>query len=380
MEKLEEINKNLREEIRIYELDSKIIIQQEIDKSNEKYNLLLEEKDKQNLINRELYDKSLGIIDSVTNFKSAKEKGDYGELIFENVCTETFKDFNGYEIKNMSSKGHHGDFHVFFDDFNVLVDAKHYKNKVPITQRVKIINDLKNNSHLHFAWLISLNTKIDKYDRGPVMFQWIEGNKCICYVNELLKQKNPIEFLKSVWFYCKELFRFVITEDYDDDELQITKDKNYKIMEKIKGMKKHLVELKRNIDSSKEIYDLLDNNMRELLNDETPTILENHLNLFKFWWNNNFEESDTKETLKSRDLWAKFKKDNNVENMDINKFKEILCVSMSEENIIKPKKKDGSLEIKNMKMKEIKVLTEKIEKTKKEKNVKSQYFSEEEGE
>ena len=46
-----------------------------------------------------------------------------------------------YELWEIASFGE-GDFHLHFEEFDVLADAKNYKKKVPIDQREKIKNDL----------------------------------------------------------------------------------------------------------------------------------------------------------------------------------------------------------------------------------------------
>ena len=65
-----------------------------------------------------------------------------------------------FEIIDKHKQSGQGDFHLRFEEFDILVDAKNYKNKVPNEQREKIKKDLQKNEHLQFGWLVSL---IDKY-------------------------------------------------------------------------------------------------------------------------------------------------------------------------------------------------------------------------
>jgi hypothetical protein len=78
-----------------------------------------------------------------------------------------------FNLIDKHTQGGSGDFHLQFEEFDVLVDAKNYKKKVPIEQRDKIKKELLKNEHLYFAWLVSLNTSIDKFDKSPIMYEWI---------------------------------------------------------------------------------------------------------------------------------------------------------------------------------------------------------------
>jgi hypothetical protein len=132
-------------------------------KAKEKYDLLLQEKDKQVSKFSDTYEKLL-----VQSHKSTSHKGSDGEKQFEDYAN-TFIDFKGFELIDKHTQGGDGDFHMRFEEFDVLVDAKNYKKKVPIDQREKIKNDLIKNEHIPFAWLVSLNTTIDKFDKSIIM-------------------------------------------------------------------------------------------------------------------------------------------------------------------------------------------------------------------
>jgi hypothetical protein len=203
------------------------------------------------------------------------------------------------------------------------------------------------------------------------MFEWIEPTKCVCYINELLKQKNPTEFLKSVYFACLELFNLIIEENSEDDnenEFKITREKYSKTIEKIKIMRKNLNDMKKTIEALKSSYIILENNINEMLNEETVNVLENSSNLIKSWWEKNYESCETEELLHSKDIWLKFKRENTIENLDVIKFKKILCEILPENRVVSSNSKNPGIDIKNMKLREIlTVVTEKTL-TKKKKN------------
>ena len=65
-----------------------------------------------------------------------------------------------FKIENKAKQSHKGDFHLFFKDFNVLVDSKNYTTSISKKEIVKIESDLNTNSNMNFAWLVSLNSNI----------------------------------------------------------------------------------------------------------------------------------------------------------------------------------------------------------------------------
>ena len=200
IEKLKKQIESMMQQLKSYELENTDIINKEVSKTREKYDMLLEEKDKQNQLNREIFDKAIQI-----TTMSNSHKGKKGELKFCDIA-ETFKDFNQFQIQDKHTQSGEGDFHLHFEDFDVLVDAKNYKDKVDKSQRDKIRNDLLKNEHINFAWLVSLNTNIYKFDKVPIMYEWINTKQCIIYVNNLLSFDDPENLIRIAWLFSKQIY------------------------------------------------------------------------------------------------------------------------------------------------------------------------------
>ena len=122
--KLEKQIEMMSGQLKTYEFENKDVIQKEVDKVREKCDLLLEQKDKQLDKMNENYEKML-----IQSHKSTSHKGSDGEKTFCEYA-ETFMDFKGFEIIDKHTQGGEGDFHMRFEEFDVLVDAKNYKKKV----------------------------------------------------------------------------------------------------------------------------------------------------------------------------------------------------------------------------------------------------------
>lgn len=330
--------------IKTMELAKRDEIGREIAEMRERTTAIIGEKERSLETYRQTFERGLSSLRLTTS-----AKGDVGERMFSQFAEQAFTDFDGFAIENKSCIGGQGDYHLFFKDFNVLADAKLYTNKVGAQQRTKIIGDLKRNPHIRFAWLVSMNTKIDRWDRGPVMFEPIEGNRYICHINELVEQSNPAAFLKSVWFVCSIINEYLVKEDAGEaDELRY-KDIHLRSLEKFRAMRKTVAELKQVIATLGSIKDRLDSSIADLLRDEVPTLMEAQNQMLMTWLQTNIEYvgGDDAAQIKSTDMWYKFRRDNSATLGDFTpeKFRDGLCVCLPEEQLIRGK---GSIVVKRV--------------------------------
>lgn len=352
LEQLNSQNEELKSHIKMYECENRDFVKTEVKKEREKFRILLEEKDRQvNKINE-----THELILKQQNQKSTSHKGKEGEQLFEYYADETFKDFKGYNLIDKHTQGGSGDFHLQFEEFDVLVDAKNYKKKVPIEQRDKIKKDLLKNEHLPFAWLVSLNTSIDKYDKAPVMYEWINTKQCIVYINNLTEYEDPRKILRVVWFTCKELYKFVQEVTVDNEELQELKDEKFKLMDKIRNMRKIMREINTTLNTTRNMLQLIDDEFKEILSSETEKLVESNYSMFDDWWDTNIELTNGDEKILSTDLWFKFKQDNktSMKEFDVttDKFKQFIKAKVPMTSIIlKSKNANSAIEIKGIKWK-----------------------------
>lgn len=352
IEKMRSQIETMSVQIKSYELQNKDLIKAEVDKARERYDLVLNEKDKQ--INRlsETYEKLI-----IQSHKSTSHKGSDGEKTFSDYA-ETFMDFKGFEIIDKHTQGGQGDFHLHFEDFDVLVDAKNYKKKVPIDQREKIKNDLQKNEHLHFAWLVSLNTSIDKFDKSPIMYDWINTKQCIVYINNLSSFEDPKKILRIVWFTCKELYDMTKDVNFDEEELTKLKDDRFKMMDKIRVFRKNIREINTSMNSTRNLIQVMDDELKTMLDNETNEIVSSNFSLFDDWWNENVIVTNDDSIVISTDLWFRFKQENKdiIKDFEItpDKFRQFVKSKVSMSSItIKNKNVNSAFDIKGMKLKSI---------------------------
>ena len=385
VDKLEKQIAFLSKQVKTYELENNDMIQKEAERLREKYDLLLKEKDIQNQLNRDVFDKATLLINKSVN-KSSASIGDDGENTFESL-SETFKDFNGYKIENKSKQGHKGDFHLYFEEFNVLVDAKNYSGTVQKKEVNKIESDLRVNDNMNFAWMVSLNTPISDQNRFPITSKWIStdvGIKIILFINNLLSEKEPANLLRQAWYMSYEMNKFIKNTMKEDGELEKYREKELKQKKQIEHLRERINELKRNVNTSTNILKNMDTDLMEMLSEVSEKIVKEMFMLnekINTWWDVNVEFVNDESRLTSSEIWNKFKSENKdfiLENkLTIEQFKEKLTSIVCSANYIEKNKK-GVIEFIGFRLKEIEKKEAPIKKNKKNNVLSSSYYFSEE--
>ena len=384
VEQLKKQLETMKQQLVIYESENFELIQKEVNKAREKYELLLLEKDKQNSLNREVFDKAEKLLNKTIN-KSSTSIGDDGEQIFEKLA-ETFKDFADFKIENKAKQGHKGDFHLFFKDFNILIDSKNYTGSVQKKEIVKIETDLSINDNMNYAWMVSLNSNISEYNKFPIMTKWITtdvGVKCILFINNLLEHKEPRDILRQAWMICNDFHKLTKNMDKEDGELAEYREKNLLYKKHIEKLQERTAEIKRGINVLHNSLKHIENDLLEMLHLVSDNIVNEKLisnNKIKEWWNDNIEYVNDESKMTSTELWSKFKKDNKdyvgENKITIEDFKNIVTSNIVNSSTYIEKTKKSVIEFIGFKWKviEVKVLENVeieniiIEKPKKEKN------------
>lgn len=353
-ERSEELNQVLRVEIKQQEKEDESRIREAVEKAREKFDWVLAEKDKQLNKMQDIYERINENVLKLAN-KSTATKGVEGEKQFSELA-ETFVDFKGFELVDKHTQGGQGDFHMHFEEFDVLVDAKNYKKKIPVDQREKIKKDLTKNQHIPFAWLVSLNTSIEKWDKSPVMYEWINGNQCVVYVNHLCGFEDPKKILRMIWYTCKELYRWVENTQDEETEMVELRETKGKLMEKMKNVRKAIREINTSIQHTKNLVQSMDDEIRDLLETETKDLLESNFSLFEDWWILNLETTEMDTMLLSTDVWMKFRNDNKQawkeSDVTTEKFKRYIKSKMPSSNLVfKGKNPNSAFEIRGLRWK-----------------------------
>ena len=336
-----------REEMRSKEADLSTTVEKVVN------DRLAYEREKHQSAVKETLEKNMRMIEDINRnllSKCSVDKGKIGEKIFENLAKETFVLFNKFEICDNTKRAHEGDFHLKFEEFTVLADAKYYKGTVDATQRKKIMNDLRGNEHINFAWLISLDTKVDCFDKCSFMFEWISDTQAVVYVNSLMdnsveKQKD---LLLTIYFECLGHYKRIQASQLGVTELVNLRQLRYDLMDYQRvELTRKLSEIKKTMNILGNLHDSIKNDLAKLCSNDTTLVHGENDEIIIKWWNDNVVRNEGSE-ITSTVFWNKFKIDNPTLN-DVNPktFRDIVQNIMTCSDYVKPKTAGGAMTILN---------------------------------
>lgn len=237
--------------------------------------------------------------------KSLQETGTKGERQFADIANSVFRDFDKYSLDDKHNQTAMGDFHMHFKHFSVLVDSKNYSNQVPSTERAKIKRDLEANPHIEFAWLVSLYTSVDKFDKYPIMVEWANTKQCVVYINNLLS--NPEWLLRTAWYMCDMLHKMNADHDGQNAENEVLKTRMHQAFENVREARKAVRELNSNINSQVKLVQSLDNRLQMTLNIESQALVETGQAQLDAWWSANVCAGPPQAVLVSSKLWTRYR-------------------------------------------------------------------------
>jgi hypothetical protein len=178
------------------------------------------------------------------------------------------------------------------------------------------------------------------------------------YINNLSSFEDPKKILRIVWFTCKELYKLIEDVHFDETELTDLREKNYKLMDKVKGIRKTIREINTSMNATKNLIQVMDDELRGILETETNDIVASNISLFDDWWVQNIETANDGTIVSSTDLWGRFKQENKqaIAEMDIStdKFKNYIKTKVPLSSIIlRNKNSNSAFDIKCIKLKQL---------------------------
>ncbi len=286
---------------------------------------------------RERNEKSIEKLQEIIQISSSKSSvklGMVGEQIFGELAQRAFRDFDNFYYKYTGDQTSKGDYHLFFKDFSVLVDTKNYSGNVGSTSKRKFRYDIENNKHMRIAWLISLNSSIDSFDKYPVMIECV-GEQYIFYVNNLMKFEEPVEILRLIWSISNTICSICSKNDTEEEDFKHYKHKIEGIVKELEKITKEenllIIEMAKNLDKMKQnkrttknfLAELLNDKINEEINMEYQAVLqEQMIDVVKKWCNLNIKnESESNSKIKYSEIWDKFDKDIENKRYNIKKMK-----------------------------------------------------------
>jgi hypothetical protein len=189
------------------------------------------------------------------------------------------------------------------------------------------------------------------------MYEWVNTRQCIVHINNLSSFEDPKKILRIVWFTCKELYRFIDDVNFDETELTELRENNFKMMDKVRNIRKTIREINTSMNATRNLIQVMDDELRGILEAETNEIVASNFSLFDDWWELNLEVSNDESLVASTDLWTRFKQENKLMISEMNitgdKFKQYIKTKVPLSSIIlRNKNANSAFDVKGLKMKE----------------------------
>ena len=294
--------------------------------------------------------------------RTSTEIGAIGEQQFISIAEKAFVDFEGFQLMDVHAQPHKGDAHLVIKDMTIMVDAKAYSRRVDSSQIEKIKADLRCNEHIPFAWLVSLNTGIDRKDGAVFSFEWIGEEQCVVYVNNLLSHHDPCLLLKTLYYLCRDQIarvRAAGDDGADARELASLRDERRQTGDRINGLKKRLREVKSAMTGLRNLHADLERDVASLLNADVGDGISvgvnggvhKHYAAVSEWWSEYAEKVEGDEgaacVLKSPVIWSHLKRDrvDICAEMSVSEFKDVLCLIVPPSNFVRARGKGGGVDI-----------------------------------
>ena len=267
---------------------------------------------------------------------------------FRSLVIQTFRDFQEFDIIDTPL----GDYQMKFKEFTILVDAKYYSTSINCKVREKFKSDLLKSDTCFFGWLVSMETNIDRFDKSNFMFEWLSGNKCICYINSLAVHEDPLELLRSIYFTCQTIHKITNVDATEITALHQLKENETRVRDISQKIIQNSLERDEILNTIKSNFQKNDEMIRQILNKETNTLVDKRFSRIIDWWNFHIVNEEGP-TMRSSNIWTMFKRDNPdlVGEIQANDFKDMIYTFISHDRIVKPRNKFGALEIKNLRWK-----------------------------
>lgn len=333
---------------------------------------------------REVLAKNVDMLDVVskhhqqqTQTRTSTEIGAIGEQQFISIAEKAFIDFEGFQLLDVHAQPHKGDAHLVIKDLTIMVDAKAYSRRVDSSQIEKIKADLRCNEHIPFAWLVSLNTGIDRKDGVAFSFEWIGESQCVVYVNNLLGHADPGLLLKTLYYLCRDQLVRVLSvgdDGVDARELASLREDRRHTTEKIVSLKRRLREVKSAMTGLRNLHADLERDVAGLLNVDAvdgvvDTGVHKHYASVSEWWSvyaeclDGMDDVDAEGTvLKSPGIWNQLKRDRPdvCSEMTISEFKNVLSLIVPASNVVRARGKGGGVDILRYRVRSVTASVDKV--------------------
>ncbi len=196
---------------------------------------LLKEKDSRiESLQSQLQKSFQQVTDGFTTFKeqllktstASQTKGKQGEQALAEYITRVFGSTSvneDFTLEDVGKEGHQGDLKMVWKQHKILWESKNYSRNVDQKEVNKFLRDMEENKDMSLGIMISLQTGITGHQKaGQTDVQLLRDGRYCVYINNFLKQDDPILFLQTL----KPFLEILLEKNRDtpqevDEETQV---------------------------------------------------------------------------------------------------------------------------------------------------------------
>jgi hypothetical protein len=128
-------------------------------------------------------------------------------------------------------------------------------------------------------------------------------------------------------------------------------------MDKVRNIRKSIREINTSMNATRNLIQVMDDELRGILEAETGEIVASNFSLFDDWWEQNLEVTNDESLVASTDIWTRFKQENKLMISEMNitgdKFKQYIKTKVPLSSIIlRNKNANSAFDLKGFKMRE----------------------------
>lgn len=150
------------------------------------------------------------VTDGFTAFKEqllktstgSQTKGKQGEAALAEYITRVFGSTTineEFTLEDVGKEGHQGDLKMIWRNHKILWESKNYSRNVDQKEVNKFLRDMEENKDMSLGIMISLQTGITGHQKaGQTDVQLLRDGRYCVYINNFLKQDDPILFLQTL--------------------------------------------------------------------------------------------------------------------------------------------------------------------------------------
>ncbi len=172
----------------------------------------LEQQVKQQIqgVESQMRETSRTLAESFQNFREtmvksstgSKNKGDMGELQFQDIAQRAFGSTargEFFSIENVGKEGHQGDLRMVWKEHRIMLEVKNYDRNVDQKEVTKFRRDMEEAKDISMGIMVSMTTGITGHHKaGNIDIEELRDGRVCIYLNKFMANEDPVLYLQGL--------------------------------------------------------------------------------------------------------------------------------------------------------------------------------------